>query len=263
MAPAPDLLPGAESWAATGSGPAAEVGVAVVHGFTGNPNSTAPLGRALHEAGYTVAVPRLPGHGTSVRDLAGTGYGDWRGAVDDVLADLADRTRQVVLVGLSMGGTLCLDVASRRPPAVAGAVAINAQVLDPQQPLARVAPLLQYLVPALPRGLAGLPADDIARPGADERAYGWVPTRAAQSLIAALPRIRARLADLHVPLLVAHSPEDHTVPPANSEVLPDLVGSEDVSRLVLERSYHVATLDWDADRLKTAVIDFVGRVTGR
>lgn len=254
-------IPGAEPWSAKGSGDRADVGVIVLHGFTGNPNATRPLGERLNEAGYTVEVPLLPGHGTSHRDLKRTRYGDWRAAVEGVVDDLAGRCRSVVLVGLSAGGTLSLDVASQRRDAVAGVVSINAQVLGRDDPLARIAPLLQYVISAVPRDLAGLPTDDIARPGADERAYAWVPSRTGQSILNELPRIRGQLTDLIQPVLVAYSPQDHSVPPANSKAILELVGSEDVTELVLERSYHVATLDWDAELLEQAVIDFVARVT--
>ena len=52
----PDLMPGAEPWSCDG-GP---VGVLVVHGFTGNPQSMRPLAEALGAAGFTVSLPLLP-----------------------------------------------------------------------------------------------------------------------------------------------------------------------------------------------------------
>lgn len=255
-------IPGAEAWSATGEGPRARTGVLVCHGFTGNPNSTRPVGERLHREGYTVEVPLLPGHGTTVQDMARTRYADWRGAVEASLDDLASRCDGVVLVGLSMGGTIALDVASARPADVAGVVAINAQILDPEQPLAKLAPVLQHLAPIVPRDLAGLPSDDIAKPGADERAYAKVPAKAARSLIRELPRIRAQLLDLSAPLLVAYAPQDHSVPARNSRAVLELAGSGDITELVLERSYHVATLDYDAGLLEDAIVAFVSRVTG-
>ncbi|MTV26211.1 alpha/beta fold hydrolase [Nitriliruptoraceae bacterium ZYF776] len=255
-------IPGAEPFSAAGSGQRARTGVVVLHGFTGNPNSTKPLGRSLAARGHRVEVPCLPGHGTDVRDLARTRYADWFGAVERVVRQVREGTDHLVVVGLSMGGTLTLDVASRHPDLVDGAVVINPQISDPTQPLAKLAPVLQHVLPFVPRDLAGLPSDDIARPSADERAYPMVSAKAAQSLIVELPRIRSQLPRLTQPLLVAWSPRDHSVPPANAESLPGLVGSDDVERLVLHRSYHVATLDYDQPRLEAAVAAFVDRVGG-
>jgi carboxylesterase len=255
-------IEGAEPWSAAGSGTNARTGVVVVHGFTGNPNSTRPLGQRLSEEGYRVEVPRLPGHGTNVRDLARTRYADWIGTVEQVAEQVAAATDHLVLIGLSMGGTMTLDLASRRTDLVDGAVVINPQILSPEQLLARIAPLLQHVVPYVPRDAAGLPSDDIARPTADERAYPMVSAKAAQSLIGELPRIRRQLPQLTQPLLVAYSPQDHSVPCGNARALRELIGRADapVTELVLPRSYHVATLDYDAPLLEAETIRFVAEV---
>jgi len=39
----------------------------LLHGFTGNPITMRSLTDAFVAAGFTVSVPRLPGHGTTVR----------------------------------------------------------------------------------------------------------------------------------------------------------------------------------------------------
>jgi carboxylesterase len=254
-------VPGAEPWSAAGLGDRARTGVVVLHGFTGNPNSTRPLGERLAVEGYRVEVPRLPGHGTSVRDLARTRYRDWYDAAATVVDQVAATSDHLVVVGLSMGGTLALDLGSRLD-VVDGVAVINPQILDPTQLLAKLAPVLQHVVPFVPRDLAGLPSDDIARPTGDEHAYPTVSAKAAQSLIAELPRIRGQLSRLTQPLLIASATNDHTVPVANSRALPDLVGSTQVTELDLPRSYHVATLDYDAPMLEAAVVEFVATVAG-
>jgi carboxylesterase len=79
-----------------------------------------PLGEAFRDAGYTMLGPRLPGHGTSPEDMAGTGAGDWIGAVEDALAQLQTRCTRVFMTGLSMDGTLTLYMAGKFPDAFAG-----------------------------------------------------------------------------------------------------------------------------------------------
>jgi carboxylesterase len=252
---------GAEPWSSPGTGDAARTGVVVLHGFTGNPNSTRPLGERLAAEGYRVEVPLLPGHGTNHRDFGRSRYDHWAAAAEQVVADLAAETDRLVLVGLSLGGTLTLDIASRRPDLVDGLVVINPQILNPEQLLAKVAPLLQYVLPFVPRDAAGLPTGDIARPTADERAYPLVSAKAAQSIMTALPRIRRQLPQLTQPALVAYSPQDHSVPPGNARALRELIGpNARITELELPRSYHVATLDYDAPLLEAETVRFVAEV---
>lgn len=252
------VIEGAEAWRADGDEARGHVGVVVVHGFTGNPISTRPLGVHLNDAGWTVEVLRLPGHGTSAQDMATTRYADWLAAVEQATDDLAARCDRVVLVGLSMGGTLCLDVGARRD--VAGVVAINAQVLDPDGLVAKFAGILQHLLPMVPAKVAGIAEDDI-KAGGTEQAYDTVPAKAGYSLTSALPRVRAQLRQLTAPVLVCWSAEDHTVPPKNSRWLADHLPG-DVRTLELTESYHVATLDNDQALLFATIAEFVGDVTG-
>ena len=54
-----------------------DIGVLVIHGFTGTTQSMRYLGTELHKQfGFTVEGPRLPGHGTSPDDMETTTYLD-------------------------------------------------------------------------------------------------------------------------------------------------------------------------------------------
>lgn len=258
------VQPWAEPWSAKGHGERARIGIVVSHGFTGNPSSVRPYGEALAAKGFRVEVPRLPGHGTHVLDMVRTRYDDWRGEVVAARERIARDCDVVVLTGLSMGGTIVLDLIGAEPDKVAGAVVINPAILDREGLLAKLAPYVAKAVPIIPASAAGLAENDVAKPGGDERAYDWVPTKAAQSTLDALPRIRARLRGCKVPLLVAYSPLDHSVPCANSLAIRDLVGpGGNVQTLPLERSFHVATLDWDLDLLVERSVAFIDTVASR
>lgn len=256
-------VPGAEPFSARGHGARGAVGVVVVHGFTANPAGTRPLGLRLAAEGYSVEVPRLPGHGTSARDLSRTRYSDWRMTVVNAVTTLGRGCEQVVLVGHSMGGSLALDLAGSGEHRLAGIVPINALILDRTELLARLAPALQHVVPFVPRDAAGMPTDDLAKPGVEENAYAWVSARAAQSFISELPRIREGLASVTCPVLVVTSPEDHTVDPANGDAIAQaLTGAARVERFATRRSFHVPLLDYDAAALEERIVGFVAEVTG-
>lgn len=214
----------------------------------------------LSRRGFAIELVRLPGHGTHYRDMMSTRYDDWRAEVRDGLARLAARTERVVPLGLSMGGTLVVDIVSQQPESVAGAVAINTPMLDREGILVKLAPFLEHVLPLVPVSAAGLARNDIAKPGMDELAYTWVPAKAGNSLVREFPRIRAQLPNLTCPLLIAYSRADHSVSPENSKALMRLVGSRDITELPLERSYHVATLDYDLELIEERVTSFVDRV---
>lgn len=241
----PVVAPTAAAWSADGG----DVGVLVLHGFGGNPTAVRPLAERLAAAGHAVELPRLPGHGTSWRDLARTDRSDWLAAADAAFDRLGDRRRAIV--GLSMGGALALRLAQRRPADVACLVLINPSVTF-AHPLKPVAGLLARVVPTFP-GIG----NDIARPDADELPYDRVPLRAAAALFALQDEVRADLGAVVAPTLVLTSRVDHTVPPTDSTVVLDGIAAARREQVHLERSFHVATLDYDADLIADRTIAWI------
>jgi len=244
---APVVAPSAAAWSAPGG----DSGALVLHGFTGNPTAMRPLAQHLADAGVAVELPRLPGHGTHWRDLATTTWQDWARAAGAALDRLRERTRTVAVVGLSGGGTLALRLALTRPDDVAALVLINPSIIY-RSPLRPVGNLLSRVVPTFP-GVG----NDIARPGADEFPYDRVPVRAAMSLFTLQDLVRADLGAIHTPVLVLTSRVDHTVPPENSTIILDRIASPDKRQVWLEHSFHVATLDHDADLIAERTLAFI------
>src|SRR6202034_4158199 len=120
------IIPGAEPFSQAG-GPS---GVLVLHGFTGNPSSMRPIADLAAAKGFTVELPRLPGHGTSVEDIMTTTWSDWAQTAEAAYDDLASRCERAAIVGLSMGGALTAYVAELRD-SIAGCVFINPIVKPP------------------------------------------------------------------------------------------------------------------------------------
>jgi carboxylesterase len=246
------ILPGAEPWSAAGGAH----GVLVLHGFTGNPQSMRPLAEACAKAGFTVELPLLPGHGTSVEDMLPSRWADWSGAAESEYLALAARCAKVVVTGLSMGGTLTCWLAERHPE-IAGIALVN--------------PLIQAPDDEVRQGLAALVeagtdvfdaiGSDIKKEGSVESAYPATPLAALLSLLEGADDTRAALGGIRCPTLLLSSREDHVVEPVSGDVLAASVGGP-LERIHLENSYHVATLDWDAPLIETSVVDFAIEVMG-
>jgi carboxylesterase len=247
------LLPGAEPWSVDG-GPA---GALCLHGFTGNPTSMRGVAEAFAAAGFSVELPRLPGHGTTVEDMKTTNWADWTAEVEAAYQRLAARTDRVVVSGLSMGGSLTLWTALAHPE-VAGIVCIN-PATKPQPP-----ELMEMLHGMVAEGTDVMPGigADIADPDATESAYDQTPLRPLLSLVEdGLAPMRDRYGEITCPLLLLTSPQDHVVEPSNGDFLAETFGGP-VERISLDRSYHVATLDYDKDVIFEAAVAFGRKVTG-
>jgi carboxylesterase len=245
------IAPSAAAW----SSQVGDTGVLVLHGFTGNPTAVRPLAERLAAVGHRVELPRLPGHGTTWRDLATTRWDDWAGEADAAFDRLGVWPRAIV--GLSMGGTLALHLAQQRPHDVAALVVVNPTVTF-RHPLRPALGLLRRVVPTFP-GVG----NDIARPGADEHPYPRVPLRAAASLFDAQDMVRARLDRVTAPTLVLTSRTDHTVDPADSVIVMRGLTAATTAQVWLERSFHVATLDYDADVIADRTIAWIDAAMAR
>ncbi|HZT65455.1 MAG TPA: alpha/beta fold hydrolase [Acidimicrobiales bacterium] len=246
------VLPGAEPFSSSG-GPD---GVLVLHGFTGCPQSMRGLAEAFAAAGFTTELPLLPGHGTSIEDMIPTRWEDWYGAAEAAYHDLDSRCDRVAVAGLSMGGTLACRLAVDHAD-VAGLVLVNPAV---QPPADSFVEMMQGTLDAGMQTISGV-GNDIARPESTELAYDATPVAAVMSLFEATRQMEPHLGRISCPVLLITSRQDHVVPPESSDLLASSV-SGPVDRLWLERSYHVATLDYEADEIERRAVEFARKLFG-
>lgn len=233
-----------------------DTGVLVIHGFTGNPGSMRGLAEACAAAGHHVEMPRLAGHGTVIDEMIPTRWDDWCADVESAWARLAERASKIVVMGLSMGGSLTLWAGSRHPEAK-GLVCVN-PATQPQND--DVLSMLRGMVDSGTETMDGI-GSDIADPSAHETAYAGTPLAALLSFqVDGLTRLARSYGELTMPLLLFTSTQDHVVSPADSDALAATYGGP-VERVILERSYHVATQDFDKDVIFSGAVDFVARVT--
>jgi carboxylesterase len=196
--------------------------------------------------------PRLPGHGTSWQGLEATTWHDWERESEGALLDLAARCTTVIAVGLSMGGAMALHLGAKHPDKLKGVVAVNPDVRRPELALA---PLLRLFT----RTTKGV-GNDIKRPGQDEIVYDRVPLKGAIQLGKFYRTVRSELPSMRLPLLVFSSSEDHVAKPSNSRYVMQRVGTSQKELVSLSNSYHVATLDYDAELIFERTLGFASAV---
>ncbi|WP_020390459.1 alpha/beta hydrolase [Kribbella catacumbae] len=228
------------------------VGVLVCHGFAGSGLSVRP---AVAAAGHTVAMPLLPGHGTSWQDLEQTTWIDWYDEVGRNLLGLRERCLDVFVFGFSMGGAPSLRLAQRHPEVIAGLVLVNPAIATRDWRVRLIG-----RIPALTRAVRTAPGidGDVMKPGVGQTGYEIVPTRAVHELTRLWRAVRADLAAVAAPTLVYRSRVDHVVDDSSIDLLRTRLPNRPVIEMV-ENSYHVATLDNDASGIIDGSLTWLAR----
>ncbi len=231
------------------------VGVLLVHGLNGDRSDMAELEMVLQEHGYLTNNMLLPGHGTKVRDLMGSGWDDWAAAVRKELQAMKERCNQVFLVGHSLGGALSLHVTAHEE--VDGIVVMCAPLY--MHPLTHFGVrLVKYVTPLLPT-LREDVWDPEARRRYPRNVYRWTPMAAIESLLRYLPQLRTELPRITIPALVMVSLHDHVVPARDGREIYRLLGSQEKYLVTFHHSYHVIMKDHDREEVFAKTVAFIQR----
>jgi carboxylesterase len=128
--------------------PGRDVGVLLVHGFTGDTREMRPLAEHLNsQLGVYCYAPLLPGHGVPPHLMAGITDKDWFNAVKAGLDHVRGQFARVVVVGYSMGGALSAWVLSGQNPHPANGFVAIAPMIALRNPLIGYAGIVRRFVP--------------------------------------------------------------------------------------------------------------------
>jgi len=225
------------------------VGVLLIHGFTGSPPEMRLVGDYLHQRGFAVSGPLLPGHGTSVDDMNRCRWTDWVDHAERALADLQARCEAVFIGGLSMGSLLTLYLAAQHPE-VPGAFLYSPATIVADR-LIHLTPVLKYLIPKKRKS----DENDLTDPKADLRVWSYEedPVSAAHELLKLIRQVRQLLPQVTCPLLIVYSTLDQAIHPNSARYTYERVGSADKKLVTLHHSGHAITVDseWEIVAEKT------------
>jgi len=223
-----------------------------LHGLTGTPYEVRLLGVALARSGIRARGPLLPGHGTSVEELAKLQYQNWIEAVHEEYDGLRGQHARVFVVGLSLGGLLSLELASEKRP---DAIAVVGTPLSFRPPIPQLIPFVKRFKPMLEKR----EGSDIRDPEARDRHPGYprMPLASIHELVR-LQRVVARdLKRIQAPALVAHGAYDRTANLRDASRILDRLGSVRKEMLVCADSGHVVPVDYDGELLAQRIADFM------
>lgn len=217
------------------------IGCLLIHGFTGTPAEMRLLGEYLNKKGYTVRGVLLKGHGTKVEDMEKTTWKDWLSSAETELIDLKHKCEKVVVIGLSMGGIIALNLASRFE--VDSVVSIAAPIWI-KNTRAYYSPILKYFNKYVYKSKVELPEDV-----RDYRiSYDKTPVASVPHLLKLIRKTKRRLKKIKNPILIIQSKNDNTVRYDSAEYIYKHVGSSVKKLIFLKESGHVVTAD--CERLK-------------
>lgn len=228
-----------------------KIGILVIHGFTGTPESIAPWAEGFHDAGLSVIAPVLPGHGTNWEDLNATTWNDWYKTVEDTFLELKKNCERVFVAGFSVGGALALRLAQIRGSEIEGLLLCNAAIFDDRKFL-RALPLIKNFIPSTKTGPM-----DVKKSISKRMSYDRMPLRALDSLRHLWRNVEENLYLIDLPLMVSYSIDDHVIHPINSETIIDNVYSTDIREVIFEESFHNVAWDNDSDLLIEESIRFI------
>jgi carboxylesterase len=229
-----------------------KIGVLLLHGFTSSTDTVDGLIPFLEKEGIEYERPILRGHGTRYQDMRGTTARDWFVDADRALLKLWNRVDRVVVVGLSMGGLVGLELSMRHPDKIAGLVTVAA-ALKFKDPLSSMTSVLSKFVRYWPS------PESFNDPALATRCtnYPMFATDAFSSLYAYAHAIAERLPEVHVPIRILQSKKDQIVAPEAANIIYEKVSSPIREIVWFERSGHEMMQDMEAASVFREIMAFV------
>lgn len=234
--------------------PGNDIGILILHHFSGSTHSTRYIGGQLADQGFTVYGPRLTGHGKCPEDLEKATCNDWIRDVEEGLEKLRERCSKLFVAGLSMGGTLSLYL-SEQHANISGVIPIN--------PVIDLPGLRQKYIQSKNKGVRFIGENGpMLQTEIKEVADSRTPVQAIKELLTLMEKVKKNLHKIRVPALIFSSVHDRVVPPENAEFVYYSISSRDKTIFFLKNSGHVATLDHDKDLIADQCIRFINSLTG-
>jgi len=226
-----------------------KTGCVLIHGFTGTPCTLQELGLFLAQQNIWVSIPLLPGHGTKPSDLIGISWKEWVKVCRIEVEKMQKSCDEVFLVGLSMGGTIALFLATEI--ACDGVITLSAPVTLSGFTIGLL-PLLRFFV----RYWKKKPFSFSSSPSS-QMGYDRYPLVAVLEFIKLLDYVQNSLAEVNCPVLVIHAKKDREVNSLNAELIYNGISSTDKHKILLNSSHHIITRGDDKKKVEEEVFKFI------
>jgi carboxylesterase len=238
-----------------------QVGILMLHGFSGTCHQFRELGTYLASKGFTVYAPLIAGHGTKPQDLAGTTSQDWKNSVKEAYLDLSQKVKKIIIIGNSFGGNLAFYLAREFNNSFAGIVSLGAPIWLRYQWIIKLRLYTYGLFKKYyrkPRRVYRIDYTDMT----DEVTYPVIPTKSIREFFNFLEKETIpNLEKVRVPVLIAHADIDPVVNPQSAAYIYEHLGSKHKIIFWFRSNRHVLTADGKRQELFQKIYDFIKEIT--
>ena len=168
-----------------------------MHGFNGRPDELEYLNCYLRAKGLDTRTVLLDGHGGDKKALRQSSHTSWIGSAESAAGELAREYKRVTLIGFSMGGLICLNLASM--PGIDRLVLINTPVY------------FWNLRIILSDVLKGVYSRDFGRIAYYKQSVFGVPAKSGIDFLKLLAGTKRRLKDVRIQSLIVQCTNDESV----------------------------------------------------
>jgi carboxylesterase len=229
--------------------------VILLHGFTASPFEMREFGYYLHKnLSCSIQIPLISGHGVNERLLNQTSYQEFINPIDELIQVKSKDYDKIILIGMSMGGSIALYLASKYK--FDAVICLATPIYLPHS--------VHFLSVALwfKRFIDKHGGPDIADKSrlGDLVSLSKIPLKALLEFKIMLKKlVQPNLIKIDSPLLLFHSKNDHTIYYKNMEKIRTSVSSKIVECHTLEKSFHILSLDFDKEFIFEATSEFIKR----
>lgn len=241
-------------------------GVLLIHDYLSCPGEMLPFARDLHNMGFTVYMPRLPGHGTAPENLIQSDttkddkiFTQWIEAVEEGFAMMRSLCKNIAVGGLGIGGILALALQSRVTDIDAlFMVAPPQKIKDYPNEFLTSGGLWSQMIKR-----AGLPGGEkeewiIYLPEIPEFRYSTHPISVVKQLDTLLEHVEAKIKEMQLkPLLVVQSRNNHFINPRGSQKLFDTIPAPIKEYYLFDVKGHVIIRGSARERISNAIAGFL------
>ncbi len=270
-----------------------ETAILMIHGFASSPKEFEPLSEYL-KIEYDIYAPILPGHKTSIADFCKKKHTDWITAAENIYNHLQKSYSKIILLGVSMGGTICLNIASRKNPYKIITVSSPIDFLDFNFAKGILSELrnTKITVATIVKGINALSVKekqdkekkkeasidkikivlnniykklkkDIIKVDNDMSSYidtyEDISYNAVKEIFLLVNNTKPKLSKIKCDILVIHSRGDKLIPVSNSSAIIAGVTSDDREQFVVTNSAHNVLIDAEHERVFKRIKEFIQR----